>query len=60
MSEAAATWRRSSFCTNGSCAEIKSDGDTVVLRNSTRPGFTVELTKAEWEAFKKGIVAGEF
>jgi len=58
MSEA--TWRLSSFCSNGACAEIKDNGDTVVLRNSERPEFTVELTRAEWEAFKQGIVAGEF
>ena len=59
MSEAAA-WRRSSFCNAGACAEINDDGDTVVLRNSKRPESTIELTKAEWEALKKGIVAGEF
>ena len=60
MSQTAAGWHRSSFCSSGACAEIKDDGDTVVLRNSTRPEFTVELTRAEWEAFKQGIVAGEF
>ncbi|MCU7728782.1 DUF397 domain-containing protein [Actinoplanes sp. KI2] len=60
MSEAAARWRRSSFCANAGCAEIKIDRDTVSLRSSERPELTVELTKAEWEAFKKGIVAGEF
>ena len=54
------SWRRSSFCSEGACAEIKVDEETVSLRNSKRPESTIELTKAEWEALKKGIVAGEF
>jgi hypothetical protein len=53
-------WQRSSFCAAGECAEIKVDGQAVFLRNSTRPESTIELTKAEWEALKKGILAGEF
>jgi hypothetical protein len=59
MSEAP-KWRRSSFCSEGACAEIKVDGDTVSLRTTNRPDFTLELTLAEWEAVKKAVVNGEF
>jgi len=59
MSEST-SWRRSSFCSDGACAEVKVDDDTVFLRNSERPESTIELTGAEWEALKKGIVAGDF
>jgi hypothetical protein len=59
MSETA-SWRRSSSCSDNACVEVHDDGRTVVLRNSTKPASTIELTKAEWEALKKGIVAGEF
>jgi hypothetical protein len=53
-------WRRSSFCASGACAEIKIDGDIVFLRNSQRPEFMIELTRAEWETLKKAVIAGEF
>ena len=53
-------WLRSSYCADGACAEIKIDGGIVALRNSQRPESKIELTKAEWEALKRGIVAEEF
>ena len=59
MSEAT-MWRRSSFCSDSACVEIKIDGDVVSLRNSMRPEFTIELAKVEWEALKRGVLAGEF
>jgi hypothetical protein len=59
MSEAT-EWRRSSFCADGACAEIKIDGDTVSLRSTNRPDAAVELTRAEWEAVKQAVLNGEF
>ena len=53
-------WRRSSFCSNGTCAEINVDGDTVLLRNSTRPDVVIKLTAAEWDALKNAVLNGEF
>jgi hypothetical protein len=53
-------WRISSFCSDTACAEIKIDGDAVYLRNRSRPESMIELTKAEWEVFKKAILNGEF
>jgi hypothetical protein len=59
MSEAM-EWRRSSFCADGTCAEIKIDGDVVLLRSTIRPESTVEFTLAEWAALKAAVVNGEF
>jgi hypothetical protein len=59
MSEAP-KWRRSSFCSDGACAEIKVDGESVSLRTTNRPESTIELTRIEWEAVKKAILNGEF
>jgi len=53
-------WRRSSFCSDAACAEIKVDRDTVSVRSSNRPDSTVQLTIVEWEVLKKAIVNGEF
>jgi hypothetical protein len=59
MSEAKG-WRRSSFCSESACAEIKIDDDIVHLRSSNQPDSTIELTRAEWETMKKAILNGEF
>lgn len=56
----ATNWRRSSFCSTSGCAEIKIEQDVVLLRSSHRPDKTIELTKTEWDALKRGIVGGEF
>jgi hypothetical protein len=55
-----AEWRRSSFCTDSACAEIKVDGDSIHLRSTNRPESVVELTRSEWEALKKAVRDGEF
>lgn len=54
------TWRRSSFCANGSCAEVAVDGDVVHLRNSRHPEHVIRLDRDEWAALKAAIVNGEF
>jgi hypothetical protein len=53
-------WRRSTACEAGTCAEVKFDGDDVLLRSSLNPDATIRLTAEEWRVFRAGIVAGEF
>ncbi|MGK5682622.1 DUF397 domain-containing protein [Actinoplanes sp. URMC 104] len=53
-------WRRSSFCSDAACAEIKVEDDTVAVRSTRRPEATVEFTRAEWEAVKAAIKNDEF
>jgi uncharacterized protein DUF397 len=53
-------WRRSSKCEAGTCAEVKVDGEDVLIRNSTRPEVIVRLTAVEWRAFLAGVAAGDF
>ncbi|MFG1604352.1 DUF397 domain-containing protein [Actinoplanes sp. NPDC049265] len=53
-------WERSSFCANGTCAEVASDGEFVYLRNSQEPGTVIKLDRAEWAAFRAAIVDGQF
>ena len=53
-------WERSSFCANGTCAEIASDGEFVYLRNSREPGNVITLDLDEWAALRSGIRNGEF
>jgi hypothetical protein len=60
-------WRKASF-SNGSggnnCVEVKAvaGGDLgVYVRHSAWPeGLPLDFTRAEWEAFVKGVKAGEF
>jgi hypothetical protein len=56
-------WTRASGCGNGSCVEVRFDGDTrtVSLRDSKHPDQPpLVFTLAEWAAFVKGATAGEF
>ncbi len=58
-----ATWRTSSFSNGGgACVEVAllDDGRTAV-RNSNHPEVGVVLfTRAEMDAYIKGVKAGEF
>lgn len=58
-----AAWRTSSFSNGGGdCVEVAllDDGRTAV-RNSNRPDADVVLfTRAEMDAYIKGVKAGEF
>jgi hypothetical protein len=58
------TWRKSSWSgpQGGNCVEFAQlpDGQ-VALRNSRHPsGPALLFTPAEWDAFSKAVVAGEF
>jgi hypothetical protein len=54
-------WRRSSYCANGECLEIKPQGGKIFLRNSRDwRGRTLRYTTEEWQSFVRGVKAGEF
>lgn len=55
-------WRTSSFSgTQGNCVEVAFDDDSVYVRDSKdREGPVLRFTHAEWDAFKSGVVEGEF
>ena len=57
-------FRRSTCCQDGGCVEVGFDSSSarrVMVRNSTdRGGPVLEFTQTEWDAFVKGVRAGEF
>ena len=53
-------WRKSSFCQNGECAEVATQGEEILLRSTRSPGELIRLSTAEWQAFVRGIRADEF
>jgi hypothetical protein len=55
-------WRKSSFSSiNGACVEVRTDGDTVQVRDTKDPdGPVLGFTGDEWAAFTAGVRAGEF
>ena len=64
----AASFRRSSFCVGGACVEVAAlpgDGgiSEIVVRDAKdkQPDApTLRFTTTEWDAFVKGVLAGEF
>ena len=55
-------WHKSSFSDNGSCVEVAdlADGGRLV-RDSKDPASPVlRFTAVEWDAFIRGVMAGEF
>jgi len=53
-------WRRAAGCEATSCAEVRRDGDGVLIRSSLAPNETVRLTDEEWKVFRAGVAAGDF
>lgn len=57
-------WQTSSFSGGGhgggECIQVAAEGDTVYLRESDHPEKVVVTTRAKWDAFVKGVQAGEF
>lgn len=60
-----ASWRKSSYSTNGgaSCVEVAADlpGGVIAVRDSKdRKGPALIFTAGEWAAFTAGVRDGEF
>ncbi len=55
-------FRRSSFCSNGSCVEVSPlDNGTVAVRDSKNLALPPHFfTGDEWTAFVLGVKSGEF
>jgi len=53
-------WRKASFCQASECAEVAEEDGEILLRSTRAPSIVVRLTAAEWQAFAKGVTAGEF
>ena len=61
MSRPTLVWRKSTFCANGACVEVAFDGDLVALRDSKNPELgAIQVTRAQWTDFVRGIQAEEF
>lgn len=54
-------WVKSSACSGGSCIEVAKVDDSYLIRDSKNPQVSpLEFTAAEWDAFVRGVDAGEF
>lgn len=53
-------WKRSTKCDGGHCLEMEQEGPLVFLRNNIDPNRQIVATQEEWEAFIKGVKAGDF
>lgn len=54
-------WRRSSGCASGTCVEVATVEDRVMVRDSKDPSLEpLTFTRAEWAAFVRGVKLGEF
>lgn len=53
-------FKRSSFCSTGSCVEVATAGGEFFIRDSKHPeGPVLRFTSAEWTVFLAGAAAGE-
>lgn len=54
-------WKQSSACSGGTCVQVAYVNAEVWVRDSKRPAAgPLRFTAAEWDAFMKGVTAGEF
>jgi len=56
---ASPSWRRSTRCESGDCAEVRI-GYKVGFRNSTQVDHVLEFSRAEWADFTAALRRGEF
>ena len=57
-----AEWRKSQFSNGGEqCVEVANlPGGGIALRDSKNPSFpALRYTAEEWDAFRKGVIAGD-
>lgn len=56
-----AEWHKSSFSSQGNCVEVARVQGHLAVRDSKNPsGGSLVFTPSEWDAFTKGVRAGEF
>jgi hypothetical protein len=55
-------WRRSRHCGEAAaCVEVREIGDAIAVRDSKDPyGAVLMFDRHEWDAFVRGVRAGEF
>lgn len=54
-------FRRSSYCSVGTCVEVAVAEDGVAVRDAkAESGPVLQFTSDEWNAFLLGVRAGEF
>ena len=54
-------WRKSSYCSNGTCVEVARMGNQILVRDSkNEDGPILTFHQAEWTAFLEGARRGEF
>jgi len=54
-------FRRTSHCSSGSCVELCTNADGVILRDGKdSDGPRLHFSREEWSAFIAGVKAGEF
>lgn len=54
-------FKKSSFSNNyGTCVGVAKDSEQILVTNTNNEKPIVKFTKSEWNAFLKGVKAGEF
>jgi Domain of unknown function (DUF397) len=53
-------FRTSTFSSSGNCVEVALGAQIVVRHSSQRDDTTLTFTPGEWEAFIRGVKAGQF
>jgi hypothetical protein len=53
-------WRRSSYCSGGTCVEVALLGSRILIRDGKTEGPILSFQQAEWTAFLEGARRGEF
>jgi hypothetical protein len=54
-------WRKSRFCGSGACVEVaKADGSYLVRDSKVSQSPVLTFTESEWDAFARGLRAGDF
>lgn len=54
-------WRKSSYCSNGTCIEVARQNDQYLIRDSKNPDVApLQFTTDEWNAFARGFNEGQF
>jgi hypothetical protein len=54
-------WRKSRLCDSNACVEAAMVGEEIAVRDSKDPnGPILRFTVSEWNAFVKGVRAGDF